>query len=584
MKIRELRIQNFRGLADLTIRPNGHVVLMGEPRSGRSTVVDALARVLTFYRGRHRDITELDFHKADTSSPIRITLTVGELGPQLEQEFFDRLEVWDEGEAGIVEETDSPDQIDLDGRSWVVRVAYEAQWVDDRESADDQVFFPKQSDPSAGHFVRVRRPDLDVLNFRSLRPRSERPLDLGPRSDFREVVDHVDVDEKDFATAIGNYVEGVGEAARYLGCADQMQAALAEVLAPLRVLLGAHDHGEQSVRFMPDDGSTSGLLRSLGATFDFGDGTGPLPLWRQGQSVESVFKVAEVVATVARSEPILAIDDLGDGMDTAAAVHVAAELSNRSGQVWVTTRRSAVAEVFEPQEVIRLGRNAGGSTTICQGRKAVGKSDSIVHRHWHRNILPALSYRAAIVVEGPGDFATLHALASRLRILDNRPLPASQGVAMISAAAGGSGGYADALKVGCEASLMGLRAVAAIDGDTDDSAKRFVDSTKGQVAAVVRLPDKQAIEAATIDGVSDDVLAQVLQELASAAGVEVPPAIARAGGSELRKEAVGFIKRNSLHGPFIDSLPMAHLPTLAQRYLEALLDAATGKREGLVQL
>lgn len=584
MKIRELRIQNFRGLADLTIRPNGHVVLMGEPRSGRSTVVDALARVLTFYRGRHRDITELDFHKADTSSPIRITLTVGELGPQLEQEFFDRLEVWDEGEAGIVEETDSPDQIDLDGRSWVVRVAYEAQWVDDRESADDQVFFPKQSDPSAGHFVRVRRPDLDVLNFRSLRPRSERPLDLGPRSDFREVVDHVDVDEKDFATAIGNYVEGVGEAARYLGCADQMQAALAEVLAPLRVLLGPHNHGEQSVRFMPDDGSTSGLLRSLGATFDFGDGTGPLPLWRQGQSVESVFKVAEVVAAVAQSEPILAIDDLGDRMDTAAAAHLAAELRNRAGQVWVTTRHAAVAEVFEPREVIRLGRKANGAAFVRQGRQPAGKADSIIHRQWHRNILPALSYRAAVVVEGPDDFAALHTLASRLRILHNRPLPASQGVAMISAAAGGSGGYAGALKVGCEASLMGLRAVAAIDGDTDESAKRFVESKKGQVAAVVRLPDQQAIEAAIIDGVSDDVLAQVLQELATAAGVEVPPAIARADGSELRKEAVGFIKRNSLHGPFIDSLPMAHLPTLAQRYLDALLDAATGKREGLVQL
>lgn len=584
MKIRELRIQNFRGLADLTIRPNGHVVLMGEPRAGRSTVVDALARVLTFYRGRHRDITELDFHKADTSSSIRITLTVGELGPQLEQEFFDRLEVWDEGEAGVVEETDSPDQIDLDGRSWVVRIAYEAQWVDDRESADDQVFFPKQSDPSAGHFVRVRRPDLDVLNFRSLRPRSERPLDLGPRSDFREVVDHVDVDEKDFATAIGNYVEGVGEAARYLGCADQMQAALAEVLAPLRVLLGAHDHGEQSVRFMPDDGSTSGLLRSLGATFDFDDGTGPLPLWRQGQSVESVFKVAEVVAAVAQTEPILAIDNLGDGMDTAAAAHLAAELRNRAGQVWITTRHAAVAEVFEPQEVIRLGRKANGAAFVRLGRQPAGKADSIIHRQWHRNILPALSYRAAIVVEGPGDFAALHTLASRLRILDNRPLPASQGVAMISAAAGGSGGYADALKVGCEASLMGLRAVAAIDGDTDDSAKRFVDSTKDQVAAVVRLPDKQAIEAAIIDGVSDDVLTQVLQELASAAGVDVPPAIARSGGSELRKGAVRFIKKNSLHGPLIDSLPMVHLPTLAQRYLEALLDAATGKREGLVQL
>lgn len=584
MKIRELHIQNFRGLSDLTIRPNGHVVLMGEPRAGRSTVVNALARVLAFSRGRRDDITELDFHRGDTSEPIRITLTIGELDPQSQQEFFDHLEVWDEGEAHIVEKTDSPDQIDLARYSWAVRIAYEAQWVADRGSADDHVFFPKQSDPSADHFVRVRRPDLDALNFRSLRPRSERPLVLGPRSDFREVVDRIEADEMDFATAIGNYVEGVGEAARYLDGSDQMRTALAEVLAPLRVLLGTPDDGERSVRFMPDDGSTSGLLRSLGATFDFGDGAGPLPLWRQGQSVESVLKVAEVVAAVAQVEPILAIDDLGDGMDTAAASHLAAELRNRTGQVWITTRHAAVAEVLEPREVIRLGRKVNGSAFVRRGRQPTGKADSIIHRHWHRNILPALSYRAVVVVEGPNDFSALHALALRLLRDHHKQPPATQHVAFINAGAPGDGGYHNVLRLGREARLMGLRAVAAIDGDISDSAKRFLESMKGQVAAVVRLPDGQAIEAAIIDSVPDDVLVQVLQELASAAGIEVPPVITGTGGSDLRKGAIGFIKKNSLHGPLIDSLPPDHLPALAQRYLEVLLDAATGKQEGLIQL
>lgn len=584
MEIKELRIQNFRGLSDLTVRPNGHAVLMGEPRAGRSTIVDALARVLTFYRGRHRDITELDFHKGDTSNTIRITLTVGELDPQHEQEFFDHLEVWDEGEARIVEETDSPDQIDSGERSWAVRVAYEARWVAGRKCADDHVFFPKQSDPSNGHFVRVRRPDLEALNFRSLRHRGERPLDLGPRSDFREVVDRVEAGEMDFATAIGNYVDDVGEAAKHLGCADQMQAALANVLDPLRVLLDVHDGGERSVRFMPDDGSTSGLLRSLGATFDLDDGAGHLPLWRQGQSVEAVLKVAEVVAAVARSEPILAIDDLGDAMDTAAAAHLAAELRNRAGQVWITTRHSAVAEVFEPQEVIRLGRDADGSTATRQGRKPVGKSDSIVHRHWHRNVLPALSYRAAVVVEGPHDFSALHALALRMLRDHNDPLPMTRRVAFVNAGVAGSGGYSGVLKLCREARLMGLRAVAAIDGDKAVSAKRFVEPDQERADAVVRLPEGKAIEAAIIEGVADDVLTHALQELAAAAGVDLPSAMKGDVGHDLHKSAMHFIKKNSLHGPLIDSLPPDDLPVLGRRYLKTLMDAATGKCEGFVQL
>ena len=547
-------------------------------------MVEALAQILTFYRGRHRDITELDFHKADTSSPIRITLTVGDLDRQLQQDFFDHLEVWDEVNGHLVEETDDAREIDSVECSWVVRIAYEARWCAARKCADDQVFLPKQSDPATGHFARASRPNLESLKFRLLRPRGERPLDMGPRSDFREVVDRVEADEMDFATAIGDYVEEVGQAAKHLYCADQMQAALAEVLAPLRVLLGAHDDGEQSVGFMPDNGSTSGLLRSLGATFDFGDGAGSLPLRRQGQSLESVLKVAEVVAAVAQSEPILAIDDLGDGMDTAAAAHVAAELRNRAGQVWITTRHAAVAEVFEPREVIRLGRKTDGSAFVRLGKRPAGKADSIVHRHWYRSILPALSYRAVVVVEGPDDFSALRALALRLLRDHGEPLPATRRVAFINSGAAGDGGYSSALKLCREARLMGLRAVAAIDGDKAASAKRFVESDRERADAVVRLPEGKAIEAAIIEGVTDDMLVRALQELTDAAGIDLPPAVTGAVGSALRTNATKFIKRNSLHGPLIDSLPPDQFPVLGRRYLNALMDAATGKREGFIQL
>ena len=325
-------------------------------------------------------------------------------------------------------------------------------------------------------------------------------------------------------------------------------------------------------------------MRSLDATFDFGDGAGSLPLWRQGQSLESVLKVAEVVAAVAQSEPILAIDDLGDGMDMAAAAHIAAELRNRAGQVWITTRHAAVAEVFEPREVIRLGRKTDGSAFVRLGRQPTGKADAIVLRHWYRNILPALSYRAVVVVEGPDDFSALRALALSLLRDHGEPLPATRRVALINSGAVGAGGYSSALKLCREARLMGLRAVAAIDGDKADSAKRFVEPDREHANAVVRLPEGKAIEAAIIEGVTDDVLVRALQELSDAAGIDLPSTVKSAVGSALHKGAMKFVKRNSLHGPLIDSLPPDQLPVLGQRYLRALVDAATGKCEGFIQL
>ena len=61
MFINNWRIQRFRGFADLTVRPNGHVVVMGEPGAGRSDLIESLGRVLDSDASRGRITIELDF-------------------------------------------------------------------------------------------------------------------------------------------------------------------------------------------------------------------------------------------------------------------------------------------------------------------------------------------------------------------------------------------------------------------------------------------------------------------------------------------------------------------------------------------
>ena len=73
MHVKELHIRRFRGFSDLTVRPKGHVVVMGEPGAGRSNLVEGLARVLDADASRTRITTELDFHNSDTSQPVQIT-------------------------------------------------------------------------------------------------------------------------------------------------------------------------------------------------------------------------------------------------------------------------------------------------------------------------------------------------------------------------------------------------------------------------------------------------------------------------------------------------------------------------------
>lgn len=88
MRVLRLDIRNFRGFRGVTIHPNGHVVLVGEPRAGRSTVVEALRRVLLPDATRLPLTDDLDFNGRDRSRRIEIEVALGALGDALEQEFF----------------------------------------------------------------------------------------------------------------------------------------------------------------------------------------------------------------------------------------------------------------------------------------------------------------------------------------------------------------------------------------------------------------------------------------------------------------------------------------------------------------
>ena len=157
MHVKELQIQGFRGFSALHVRPQGHVVVMGEPGAGRSDLIEALARVLDADTSRTRITTELDFWNRNTSEPIQIAVTLGELGDDLEQDFFDHLELWDRSEESLLEETEDIDDVDKDQNEWVLRLEYRARWLVDEERCEEWIFYPKESDPAVSD-LRARRP------------------------------------------------------------------------------------------------------------------------------------------------------------------------------------------------------------------------------------------------------------------------------------------------------------------------------------------------------------------------------------------------------------------------------------------
>jgi putative ATP-dependent endonuclease of OLD family len=81
VKMRSVRIQNFRGFEDETVTFQQHTCLVGSNGAGKSTVLAAL-NVFFQEASSSTEVAALvkeDFHKGNTKEPVQITVTFDEL-------------------------------------------------------------------------------------------------------------------------------------------------------------------------------------------------------------------------------------------------------------------------------------------------------------------------------------------------------------------------------------------------------------------------------------------------------------------------------------------------------------------------
>jgi len=90
MKIKSVRIQNFRTFKDETIFFNDYTCLVGANGAGKSTILCALN---IFFQETENSSTDLkllseeDFHKKNTEEPIKITVTFNDLEGEAQKDF-----------------------------------------------------------------------------------------------------------------------------------------------------------------------------------------------------------------------------------------------------------------------------------------------------------------------------------------------------------------------------------------------------------------------------------------------------------------------------------------------------------------
>ena len=108
MQVRQLKVQNFRGIATLNWRPGlPFCCLIGPGDTGKSTVLDAIEATLS---SRWLSFSEVDFLSGDTTKPIQIEATIGELSKALKSD--ERFGLYVRGWTATKELRDEPENDD----------------------------------------------------------------------------------------------------------------------------------------------------------------------------------------------------------------------------------------------------------------------------------------------------------------------------------------------------------------------------------------------------------------------------------------------------------------------------------------
>lgn len=568
VRILRCSVENYRGFESVVVVPRGHVLLVGEPRSGRSDLLAALSKVFEV------DLTSLDerdFFQSDISRDICIEVTVGDLGTELSQRFFDELEFWDSATQQVIPESDELGAVPV-GAETVVRLAYRGRWDDVDERGDQAIYWPKRSDPTADNLRRVRREDRRAFPFNRLP--GGRPLNLAPRGLLRSALSLTEADA--LAKALQEMRAGIDRLSGDLALALPVIAALVATIEVLRPYLETNSPAQDVVRFLPDEGSLSGLLRALSPALDLGDDVGFLPLSRHGSTTHAQVSMAEAIATSSHDRAIVTVDDFADSLDTASAQRLASLLRRACGQVWLSTRRAEIARSFEPAELIRLTRTEQpGRRNVHYGLAPTTRAQRVAARELHRQILPAMTARRVIVVEGQHDAGAYSALAERRDEMDGTPPPEAYGIRIIDG--GASGGIDQVAHLADMCRSLGFRVVALVDYDRDEAeAASRLAALQAASDAVVRLPRGMAVEAAILDDVTDADIVAALGDVGATYRLPLPENWETLTGSDLRKEVRSALKSNNgLHVQFIDALPGA-LPKIGCTALATAIDCCRG--------
>lgn len=536
MRLLQVTIKNFRGFRQDTIRLGGHIALVGENNSGKSTILDAIRRPLDPDPPLH-DISEFDFHGREfTGNPIAIEVVVGDLGAAKDA-FREQWEPWDKKRENLITEADDPAIFDLPDTETVVRFGYRAWWDSSEEHFREQHYYPKsttEDDPEQAELSRAadrRRVPFFIVPF----PRDARRLmDLTRQSPLSQLLTARQVSLEPKLLEIVKRLESVGD---YLYEDAAFRSVIDDIVTRLSSLVPLD--AERPLRLHPLPEARFELPRSFQAVVRLATDPVALPLAHHGGGLRNAAAAAVLLCLAAmREDFIVAFEEPEVSLHPALQRHFVGEMRSLAAQLLVTTHSEHVAERFAADE-FRIVRFSPERRVVIPNLAPDERRWAL---HWSSKVGRAVFASAVVLVEGMGDELAFRGYARLMREGQARrgttsTQPGADFDSLNWAVIEGGGDEID--HVARVLAEFGLPLAAVVDGDA--AGDKYLDRLVALGVSVVQLPRSCEVEDLLASQASTETLRRFITQ-ARELGRPVPDP-APLAEAELRDEALKLLRK-----------------------------------------
>lgn len=426
MRVRRLKIGNFRGIREGTIDFVGHTLLVGGNNVCKSTICEALDLVLGPERLYRRPVVdEHDFHRGayldgnGNPSEIRIEAILADLSEEAVKRFSSHLRRWDEKTGDYVDAAEKgPAASDGEKTCWVLPVVFIGKYDKSEDDFFGNTFFSHPIQPvdeeeeeeikiGAGlsYFSKNHKRFCGFVFLRALRTGS-RALSLQRGSLLDTILrlggDGLNEMWEDTLAKLRNLDPPIGEI-------DQLKPIRSEITKRMSRFVNLAP-GEDATAFFASD-LTRANLREVVKFFVASEKSAHLlPFQKMGTGTLNVlvFALLTFIAELkGKQNVIFAMEEPEIALPPHTQRRIARFILGEMGQAIVTSHSPYIIEQFEPEQIVMLeradeGKIAGRPVDIENIKPKSFKAE-------RRQFAEAVLARAVFVVEGATEIAVFQA-------------------------------------------------------------------------------------------------------------------------------------------------------------------------------